>query len=48
MPRVVHHLLGVRKTDPRKNTRDSHAALGTLTATCTVQGNINYMIHEGL
>lgn len=46
--RVVRHLLGVRNTDPKKNTHDSHAALRIQRTTRTVQRNINYMIHEGL
>lgn len=48
MHRVVHHLLGMRNTDPKKNTHDSHAPLRIQRTTRTVQSNINYMIHEGL
>lgn len=48
MPIVVHHLLGVRNTDPKKNAHDSHAALRTQRTTHTVQRNINYVIHERL
>lgn len=48
IPRVVHHLLGVRNTDPKKNTHDSHAALRIQRTTRAVQRHINYMIHERL
>lgn len=48
MRRGVRHLLGVRNTDSKKNTHDSHAALRTQRTGRAVQRNINYMIHEGL
>lgn len=48
IPGEAHHLLGVRNTDPKKNTHDSHAALKARRTARTVQRNINYMIHEGL
>lgn len=48
MRRVVRHLLGVRNTDSKKNTHDSHAILRTQRTARTVRRNINYMIHEGL